>query len=244
MPSKNLFEPGDVFNVYSIDEPFYARDRSILCFLATDTRTGRQVKLHCVDRRPGEHTPERVERFHATVARLRALGDPALAALCDGGVTDRVYWAATEHAVEGMTLSSLMGEPEPRLSVSVCLMIVSQLVSALLAARDAGFLHLCLTPDRILMHPSLLGVDKLLDVGLAELFSLTPAIMRSDPLCLLYRAPEQLRDGGRAIDERADIYGLGMILYAMLAWNPPFADKEGRLPSRDKLLLLAMTQTP
>jgi hypothetical protein len=241
MPSKDLFEPGDAFNVYSIDEPFGGRDGPIQCFLATDTRTGRQVKLHCLDRRPRENTPERVERFQTTVARLRALDVPALAALYDGGVADRVYWAATEPSIGGMTLGSLLGDPAQRISASVCLMIVSQLASSLRAARDAGVLHLRLHPDRILVHPSRLGMDKLQDIGLAELFSLSPAIMRSDPL---YRAPEQLRDGGKAADERADIYGLGMILYAMLAWNPPFADKDGGLPGRDKLLLLAMTQTP
>jgi len=243
MPSNHLFEPGDVFNVYSIEEPFEGWERPIQCFLARDTRSNRQVKLHCLDRRPRENTPEQIERFHSTLARLRALDHITLAATYDGGITDRVYWAATEHAIDGITLGSLIGDPERRLSVSFCILFTNQLANALRSARDAGVLHLRLDPDRILVHPSLLGVDKLLETGLAELFSLSPGIMRSDPL---YRAPEQLRDKGRAPDERTDIYALGMILYTMLAWDLPFADadNDGQLPGTDKLLFLAMTQTP
>ena len=242
MPSTNLFAPGDVFNtIYLIEEPFGERDGPIQHYLARDTQNNRPVKLHCLDRRPGDDTPEQRERFHAMVARLRALSDPYLALLYDGGVTTRVYWVATEFAIEGETLASILEIPERRFSIEECLMVAGQLAGSLQNAHAAGFRHLRLHPDRIVVHPRAASVDKLLDTGLAELFSLPAAVLRSEPL---YAAPEALRDSGKPADERADVYGLGMLLYAMLSWAHPFAASDGRLPRRDVLLLLAMTQAP
>jgi len=242
MSSTNLFAPGDIFNtIYLIEEPFDERDGPIRYYLARDTQNNRLVRLHCLDRRPADDTPEQRERFHAMVARLRALNDSHLASLYDGGVTARIYWVATEFAIEGQTLASILGTPERRFSITECLLAAGQLAGSLQKAHAAGIRHLRLHPDRILVHPREASVDKLLDIGLAELFSLPPAVLRAEPL---YAAPEALRDSGKPADQRADIYGLGMLLYAMLSWAHPFAASDGRLPKRDVSLLLAMTQAP
>lgn len=241
MQPNDLLKPGDIFGSYRIDEAFYEQDGPIQCYVATDTQTSKQVKFQCVDSRPSENGPSRVEQFHATAARLRTLRDYNLPAFYDGGVTDRIYWAATEHTTNYRTLGSILGDEDERFSVPTCFMVATQLAQALQSAHRAGVMHLRLDPGRILVHREMPGLDKVLDVGMAQLFSLTPAFIRSEPL---YAAPEQLREKGKAIDERADIYALGMVLYAIFAWVPPFADKDGELPGTDKLLLQAMTQTP
>jgi serine/threonine-protein kinase len=239
---KILLKPGDVFNGYRIEEELYEHDGPIQCYFAIDLRRHESVKLQCVDSRPGENTPERIERFHATAARLRGLRDQYLTSFYDGGVTERIYWAASEvMAPDLQTLESRLALPEQRLPLIMCLFLAQQIALALETAHKAGVKHLRLRPDKILVAPQLGGLVKVLDVGIAELFSLTPAFLRAAPL---YVAPEQLRDRGKPADERADIYALGMVLYALLAWDHPYADKEGTLPGIDRQLFNAMTRTP
>jgi hypothetical protein len=96
-----------------------------------------------------------------------------------------------------------------------------------------------LDPSRILLNQR--GyVARILDLGIAEMFSIPPKVMRAAPY---YAAPEQLRDAG-APGARADIYALGMIFYQMIILKHPFEGSSGVLPSLDDLLSLAMFEVP
>jgi hypothetical protein len=133
----------------------------------------------------------------------------------------------------------VLGSTKEPLNPFQCLFLVDQMAEALDFARAHGALHLRLNTDRVTVGPGL-SLHRIYDLGLAELFSVPPRIIRAAPL---YAAPEQLRDGG-TVDERADMYAVGMLLYELLTLKAPFCSPLRGVPHRDKLLLLAATELP
>jgi serine/threonine-protein kinase len=105
--------------------------------------------------------------------------------------------------------------------------IVEQILRALKAAHDKGFIHRDLKPDNIWLK----YVDgrvqvKLLDFGIAKLVGAdSPGENLTQTGLVIgtphYMSPEQI-NGSKAIDHRADIYALGVMLYEMFAGVTPF----------------------
>jgi len=99
--------------------------------------------------------------------------------------------------------------------------VVSDLAAAVAALHAAGVLHRDLKPANALLGPD----DRvtLLDFGLARELDGERLTRTGDVLGTpAYMAPEQVR-GAAAVDERADVYGLGAVLFHLLAGRAPFA---------------------
>jgi hypothetical protein len=136
--------------------------------------------------------------------------------------------------VEGESLASRLRRE--RLSVERIVGIGRQLASALEAAHAKGVVHRDLKPANVQMMPN--GTAKVLDFGIANApriataatgattarrppeTSLRPAQPGTPP----YMAPEQVL--GHTVDERADIYSLGVVLYEMATGQRPFLDTD------------------
>jgi serine/threonine protein kinase len=105
------------------------------------------------------------------------------------------------------------------MSVEKSLEIASQIASGLSKAHQKDIVHRDVKPSNIIITSD--GEAKLIDFGLAKLAGRTKLTKDASTLgTAAYMSPEQAR--GEEVDHRSDIFSLGVILYEMLAGEPPF----------------------
>src|SRR5262249_15361329 len=122
--------------------------------------------------------------------------------------------------IPGQTLQEKLDETGP-LDVPEVLRIGQQIANGLAAAHEMGLIHRDIKPSNILLERGIDQRAKITDFGLARTAddaSLTQSgIIAGTPM---YMAPEQAN--GEAIDQRADLFSLGSVLYVMCTGRPPF----------------------
>ena len=96
--------------------------------------------------------------------------------------------------------------------------IAEQIARGLNAAHRAGIVHRDLKPANVMLLPE--GELKILDFGVARVADVTLTKSRDTLGTVSYMAPEQVR--GDRLDGRADLWGLGVVLYEMLTGRRPF----------------------
>lgn len=149
-----------------------------------------------------------------------------------GELPDGSMYLVLEY-VPGESLGAVLAKgPVPTLRA---LKIARQIAAALAAVHAVGIFHRDLKPDNIMLVERPGSDDdfvKLLDFGMAkvqmELADEQPQVTRAGLVfgTPRYMAPEQA--AGEPTDHRADIYSLGVVLYAMLSGAPPFSAEEIR----------------
>ncbi len=191
-------------------------------FLAYDTKLKRNVALKIL---PAEFVSdgERIKRFEREARTVSALNHPNIVTIYDVGQTDGINFLVTEY-IEGKTVREIIKEKP---SLRETLLIVSQTCEALAAAHASGIIHRDIKPENIMMRPD--GYVKVLDFGLAKLNPQAESIhvslanyTRKGMIIgtLAYMSPEQISDD--AIDQRTDLWSLGVVLYEMLTGVKPF----------------------
>jgi serine/threonine protein kinase len=196
-------------------------------YLAQDTRLNRSVALKLL---PAYFASDetRLRRFQSEARAASALNHPNILTIHEVGESAGVYFIATEF-IDGKTIGELMRERE--LSLDEILDCVEQAASALAVAHAAGIVHRDIKPENIMRRHD--GLLKILDFGIAKLLEpktpdfsheTTAPITQTETGLVLgtvnYMSPEQAR--GLAVDERTDIWSLGVVLYEMLARRLPF----------------------
>jgi serine/threonine-protein kinase len=168
--------------------------------------------------------PEAVARFEREAIAAGSIDHPNIAKATDfGRLSDGSFFLVLEY-VQGKTLSQLLRERS--VGIDEALEICKQVSSALSAAHAAGIVHRDLKPDNVMLveRPGEPDLVKVLDFGIAKLSSPQESEHRSatrTPLTRLgsvfgtpeYMAPEQA--SGSAVDQRADLYALGITLYRL-----------------------------
>jgi hypothetical protein len=186
-------------------------------YAARDERLERPVAVKVIP--AGGAAPERAQREARAVARL---DHDAIVALFDAGEEDGSRYLVSE-LVEGRTLAQL--EATGELSDRDVLRIGLALADALAHAHERGVIHRDVKPQNVIVPDapsSRRGAAKLTDFGVAHLAG-EDALTRTGDVVgtLAYMAPEQA--SGRAVDEHADLYSLGLVLYEALAGQNPVA---------------------
>src|SRR6266581_3625861 len=164
------------------------------------------------------------QRFHREAATVAALNHPGIVRVYDFDEDGPVLFIVMEW-VDGRSMRSWLDE-YGRFSVDVSVDLIQQLLSAVGVAHDLGVIHRDIKPDNILISNR--GKTKILDFGISKLVDDKQRLTATGSMVgtPAYMAPEQLK--GEAVDARADIYSLGMILYELLHGEPPFT---GQLPT-------------
>jgi tRNA A-37 threonylcarbamoyl transferase component Bud32 len=164
--------------------------------------------------------PAFAERFIREARALARLDHPGIVTVYDFGESDGLYYLVMQF-VDGTSLRQVLRAGG--LSPDEALRIVPQICEALQYAHDQGIVHRDVKPENILLDRR--GHVKIADFGLAKLVAPGP-----DDLLLTasgqvlgtphYMAPEQ-QERPLAVDHRADIYSLGVVLYEMLTGELP-----------------------
>ena len=122
--------------------------------------------------------------------------------------------------IPGQTLQQRLDEHGP-LDVGNVLRLGKQIADGLAAAHAQGLIHRDIKPGNILLETSIDDHVKITDFGLAR--TADDASMTQSGMIAgtpLYMAPEQAQ--GEKLDQRADLFSLGSVLYQMLSGRPPF----------------------
>ncbi|MEP6819352.1 MAG: serine/threonine-protein kinase [bacterium] len=196
-------------------------------YLAQDARLDRLVALKIL---PAYFASDdaRLRRFQREARAASALNHPNILTIHEVGESAGIRYIATEF-IDGLTIRQLLTKQE--LSLDEVLDIAEQVSSALAAAHAAGIVHRDIKPENMMRRTD--GLVKILDFGIAKLLEpeahdyqeTQPAAGTYTEAGLVvgtvnYMSPEQAR--GLPIDERTDIWSLGVVLYEMLAQRLPF----------------------
>ncbi len=187
-------------------------------YVGTDTLLRRRVAIKVL-REQYASDDDFVKRFSYEAQSAAKLSHPNIVSVYDFGTADHSYYIVME-LVDGATLGDLMRQervlPEP-----VALDYAIQIASGLAYAHRQGLLHRDVKPANILVTKD--DVVKLSDFGIARAVSehtlgvTQPGMVMGS---VAYISPEQAQ--GHDIDERSDLYSVGVVLYQMLTGALPF----------------------
>jgi len=187
-------------------------------------------------------------RFIQEAKTTSSLNHPNLLTIYEIGQEGSTHFITTEF-VDGFTLRERLRTP---LELNETLRIVIQIAEALAVAHEVGIVHRDIKPENIMLRRRDLIV-KVLDFGLAKLTeewvesqgsdpeASTRIFLHTEPSIILgtlrYMSPEQAR--GLPVDARSDIWSTGVVLYEMIAKQPPFTG-----PTASDLLVSILDREP
>jgi eukaryotic-like serine/threonine-protein kinase len=179
-----------------------------------DSVLGREVALKFLSESLSGD-PEMKEMFQREARAVAALNHPNIVTIHDVGVLETRAFICMEF-VEGKSIETLMLEP-PGLTIIESLRAVKQALEGLAYAHGKKIIHRDVKPANIMRTST--GLVKLMDFGLAKSLDGKSAksMIAGTPA---YMALEQIRGG--ELDNRVDLFAIGVTLYELLAGQMPF----------------------
>jgi len=216
-------------------------------YLAEDTKLQRRVALKFLSRTLTEDH-DRLRRFEREAQAASSLNHPNILTIHEISEAEGYQFIATEF-IEGRTLRERL---RSGVDLDETVEIAIQITSALIAAHRVEIVHRDIKPENIMIRRED-GLVKVLDFGLAKMSeppagaggfnadNEAPSQFKTNPGVLMgtvaYMSPEQAR--GDEIDERTDIWSLGVVLYELLGGRPPF-----ETPIASEVIKLILEQDP
>jgi eukaryotic-like serine/threonine-protein kinase len=190
-------------------------------YLAREVHSGQAVAVKVMH--PGLVADIGAERFLREMGIAASLHHPLIVPLSESGNASGIPYYIMPY-VEGESLDARL-QRERQLPLEEALQITHDVAAALGYAHSRRVLHRDVKPENILLAG---GRALVADFGLARAIGAADYRRLTETGVIVgtvfYMSPEQLRED-RDLDQRADIYSLGCILYEMLAGAPPFTGR-------------------
>jgi eukaryotic-like serine/threonine-protein kinase len=230
LPPRTEFDAGESVGRYEILCPLGAGGMGQI-YLARDAQLGRNIALKLISEEFATDS-RRVLRFEQEARAASALNHPNVCVIHEIGITDTGRHFIAMEYIQGVTLRDHLAHGP--LKLLDALQIAIQVGAALASAHAVGIVHRDIKPENIMLRPD--GYVKVVDFGLAKLTEILPqqqpgydvqTVVLTEPRILMgtvkYMSPEQLRE--KTVDERTDIWSLGVVLYEMLTGETAFDAK-------------------
>ncbi len=155
-------------------------------------------------------------RFHSESQAVAMLGHPNIVSIYDVSSSITADYIVME-LIDGITLKQYM-EKKGVLNWKETLHFAIQIAKALEHAHSKGIVHRDIKPHNVMVLKN--GSVKVTDFGIARMMSKGNTLTKEALGSVHYISPEQAK-GGR-VDNRSDIYSLGVVMYEMMSGRPPY----------------------
>ncbi len=184
-------------------------------YLAEDEELGRKVALKILNERHARDD-QFVERFKREARNAASLSHPHIVRIYDRGQFDETYYIAMEY-LDGPTLKELLVRKGPTPPLTA-IKFAREILSALAEAHRHDIVHRDIKPHNVIVSPD--WNVKVTDFGIARSGASQMTEAGSIVGTAQYLSPEQAR--GKPVDQRSDLYSVGIVLYEMLTGTVPF----------------------
>jgi len=184
-------------------------------YLAEDQELGRSVAIKILD---GRHAADNsfIERFRREAKNAAGLSHPNIVSIYDRGEAEGTYYIAMEY-LSGRSLKELIVSRGPT-PIKIAVDYTRQMLAALGFAHRNGIVHRDIKPHNVVVDSD--GRLKVTDFGIARSGASQMTEVGSIIGTAQYLSPEQAR--GAPVDQRSDVYSVGVVLYEMLTGKVPF----------------------
>ncbi len=163
------------------------------------------------------HNQGAIERFVTEIQAISKFQHNGIVKVSDVNI-DSLFYIVMEY-IDGESLMSVKNKR--KFSWKEMLKIAIEICDAIKYAHEHGVIHRDLRPDHIRIAKD--DTVKITGFGLAHIINITTADKSArENEMLFYKSPEQIRGTEEEVDERSDIYSLGIIFYEMLTGHLPF----------------------
>lgn len=185
-------------------------------YLTTEESTGRSAVLKVLRQMPDSGNEVAFERFLQEYELIAKLKHPSIVEIYDLGIADDHAYIAMEYCSQGSLKRRIAAGMNPELAFYY----MRQIADALGELHRVGITHRDLKPTNVMFRDD--GTLVLIDFGLAKQAQLRAEITGTGEIfgTPYYMSPEQGHAG--QVDQRGDIYSLGVIFFEMLTGDKPF----------------------
>jgi eukaryotic-like serine/threonine-protein kinase len=184
-------------------------------YLAEDQELGRRVAIKILNERHA-NDDQFVERFRREAKNAAGLSHPNIVSIYDRGEAEGTYYIAMEH-LQGRNLKELISARGPA-PVHISVDVTRQVLAALSNAHKNGIVHRDIKPHNVMVDDD--RRVKVTDFGIARAGASQMTEAGSIVGTAQYLSPEQARGAG--VDQRSDLYSVGVVLYELLTGKVPF----------------------
>ncbi|MBQ8768289.1 MAG: Stk1 family PASTA domain-containing Ser/Thr kinase [Oscillospiraceae bacterium] len=155
-------------------------------------------------------------RFHAESQAVAMLSHPNIVSVYDVSTSDDADYIVME-LIDGISLKQYM-EKKGVLNWKETLHFAIQIAKALDHAHSRGIVHRDIKPHNVMVLKN--GSVKVADFGIARVMSKSNTLTKEALGSVHYISPEQAKGG--SVDNRSDLYSLGVVMYEMMTGRPPY----------------------